>query len=145
MQYLFQGWNCRMPGKYKDLIMDVATEEIGHVEMIATMIAGCWKAPRPPLPPRLPRRTRWSARCSAAWTPSRRSCRGRLTAGRQQRYPWNGRYIVADFRANVAAEAQGRLQTALLYEMTDDLGVKNMPRFNLARSPTKWRWHRYRA
>src|SRR6201747_477742 len=39
MQYLFQGWNCRMPGKYKDLIMDVATEEIGHVEMIATMVA----------------------------------------------------------------------------------------------------------
>jgi len=38
MQYLFQGWNCRMPGKYKDLIMDVATEEIGHVEMIATML-----------------------------------------------------------------------------------------------------------
>jgi Mn-containing catalase len=26
MQYLFQGWNCRMPGKYKDLIMDIATE-----------------------------------------------------------------------------------------------------------------------
>jgi manganese transport protein len=25
MQYLFQGWNCRMPGKYKDLIMDIAT------------------------------------------------------------------------------------------------------------------------
>jgi Manganese containing catalase len=30
MQYLFQGWNCRMPGKSKDLIMDVATEEIGR-------------------------------------------------------------------------------------------------------------------
>src|SRR3954468_14139686 len=39
MQYLFQGWNCRMEGKYKDLIMDVATEEIGHVEMLATMVA----------------------------------------------------------------------------------------------------------
>ncbi|MFP3467824.1 manganese catalase family protein, partial [Leifsonia sp. SIMBA_070] len=39
MQYLFQGWNCRMPGKYKDMIMDIATEEIGHVEMIATMVA----------------------------------------------------------------------------------------------------------
>lgn len=25
MQYLFQGWSCRMPGKCKDLIMDVAT------------------------------------------------------------------------------------------------------------------------
>jgi Manganese containing catalase len=39
MQYLFQGWNCRMAGKYKDLIMDIATEEIGHVEMTATMVA----------------------------------------------------------------------------------------------------------
>src|SRR6201986_3035597 len=54
-------------------------------------------------------------------------------------YPWNGRYIVAsgnllaDFRANVAAEAQGRLQTARLYNMTDDPGVKAMLKFNLAR------------
>lgn len=39
MQYLFQGWNCRIEGKYKDMIMDVATEEIGHVEMLATMVA----------------------------------------------------------------------------------------------------------
>jgi Mn-containing catalase len=28
-----------MPGKCKDLIMDIATEEMGHVEMIATMVA----------------------------------------------------------------------------------------------------------
>jgi Mn-containing catalase len=54
-------------------------------------------------------------------------------------YPWNGRFIIAsgnllaDFRANVAAEAQGRLQTARLYNMTDDPGVKNMLKFNLAR------------
>ncbi|WP_238166221.1 manganese catalase family protein [Kribbella caucasensis] len=26
-------------GKYEDLIMDTATKEIGHVEMLATMIA----------------------------------------------------------------------------------------------------------
>jgi Mn-containing catalase len=59
MQYLFQGWNCRIEGKYKDLL--------------------------------------------------------------------------ADFRANVAAEAQGRLQTARLYTMTDDPGVREMLKFNLAR------------
>ena len=41
--------------------------------------------------------------------------------------------LLADFRANAAAEAQGRLQTARLYEMTDDPGVKNMLKFNLAR------------
>jgi len=54
-------------------------------------------------------------------------------------YPWNGRFIIAsgnllaDFRANAAAEAQGRVQTARLYNMTDDPGVKNMLKFNLAR------------
>jgi Mn-containing catalase len=54
-------------------------------------------------------------------------------------YPWNGRYIVAsgnllaDFRANAAAEAQGRVQTARLYHMTDDGGVRDMLKFNLAR------------
>lgn len=37
--YLFQGWNARGNDKYKDLLMDTATEEIGHVEMIATMIS----------------------------------------------------------------------------------------------------------
>ncbi len=39
MQYLWQGWTCKMPGKYKDMIMDIATEEIGHVEMLVTMQA----------------------------------------------------------------------------------------------------------
>lgn len=39
MQYMFQGWNTRGNGKYKDLILDTGAEEIGHVEMIATMIA----------------------------------------------------------------------------------------------------------
>ena len=35
----FQGWNTRVPGKYKVLILDTATEELGHVEMISIMIA----------------------------------------------------------------------------------------------------------
>jgi Mn-containing catalase len=39
MQYLFQGWNCRGEQKYRDMLLDIGTEEIAHVEMIATMIA----------------------------------------------------------------------------------------------------------
>ncbi len=39
MQYLWQGFACRMPGKYKDMIMDIVTEEIGHMEMLTTMLA----------------------------------------------------------------------------------------------------------
>src|SRR3954463_3125319 len=38
MQYLLQGWNCRLPGKYKDLLLAIGTEELAHVEMFVTMI-----------------------------------------------------------------------------------------------------------
>jgi Mn-containing catalase len=39
MQYLFQGWNCRAEQRYRDMLLDIGTEEIAHVEMLATMIA----------------------------------------------------------------------------------------------------------
>ena len=39
IQYLFQGQNTRGNEKYKDLLMDTGTEELGHIEMIATMVA----------------------------------------------------------------------------------------------------------
>ncbi|MGK3209119.1 manganese catalase family protein [Amycolatopsis sp. MEPSY49] len=139
MQYLFQGWNCRIEGKYKDLIMDTATEEIGHVEMLATMVA------------RLLEGAPATATAEAVKDPVMAAVIGgmdpqqAIVAGGgalpadSNGYPWNGRYIVAsgnllaDFRANAAAEAQGRLQTARLYNMTDDPGVKAMLKFNLAR------------
>ncbi|UKD58693.1 manganese catalase family protein [Amycolatopsis sp. FU40] len=139
MQYLFQGWNCRIEGKYKDLIMDAATEEIGHVEMLATMVA------------RLLEGAPATATAEAVKDPVMAAAIGgmdpeqAIVAGGgalpadSNGTPWNGKYIVAsgnllaDFRANAAAEAQGRLQTARLYRMTDDPGVKAMLQFNLAR------------
>ena len=140
MQYLFQGWNCRMPGKYKDLIMDIATEEMGHVEMLATMVARLLEGAPATATAKTaaggPGRRRGAGRDGPAAGHRRR--RGALLAD-SNGYPWNGRYIVAsgnllaDFRANVAAEAQGRVQTARLYNMTDDPGVKSMLKFNLAR------------
>ncbi len=39
MQYLFQGFNCRGNEKYKDMLMDIGTEEIGHVEMLCSLIS----------------------------------------------------------------------------------------------------------
>jgi Mn-containing catalase len=139
MQYLFQGWNCRGPGKYKDMIMDIATEEIGHVEMLATMVA------------RLLEGAPAEQTAAAANDPALAAVLGgqnpqhAIVGGggclpaNSVGVPWNGNYIVAsgnllaDFRVNVAAESQGRLQTARLYNMTDDPGVKAMLKFNLAR------------
>ncbi len=140
MQYLWQGWNCRIPGKYKDMILDIGTEEIGHVEMLVTLMARLLEG--------APSETQAQA---AAANPALAAVLGGqnvqhaiVTGGaamptNSQGVPWNGGYIVAsgnllaDFRSNVAAEAQSRLQTARIYQMTDDPGVKETLQFNLAR------------
>src|ERR1700729_2794426 len=140
MQYLFQGWNCRMPGKYKDLIMDIATEEIGHVEMIATMVARLLEGAPATATTKAAGMDPVVGAVLGGMDPQQAIVAGGgpLLAD-SNGYPWNGRYIVAsgtllaDFRANAAAEAQGRVQTARLYNMTDDNGVRNMLKFNLAR------------
>jgi Mn-containing catalase len=140
MQYLWQGWNCRIPGKYKDMILDIGTEEIGHVEMLVTLLARLLEG--------APSETQAAA---ASANPALAAVLGGMnvqhaivTGGaamptNSQGVPWNGGYIVAsgnllaDFRSNVAAEAQSRLQTARVYQMTDDPGVKATLQFNLAR------------
>ncbi|MCM6771988.1 manganese catalase family protein [Nocardia sp. CDC159] len=140
MQYLFQGWNCRMPGKYKDLIMDVATEEIGHVEMIATMVARLLEGAPATHATQDAMGDPVVAAVLGGMDPQQAIVAGGgPVLADSNGVPWNGRYIVAsgnllaDFRANVSAEAHGRVQTARLYHMTDDPGVKDMLKFNLAR------------
>jgi Mn-containing catalase len=140
MQYLMQGWNCRMKGKYKDLIMDIATEEIGHVEMIATMIARLLEAAPATDSTKNALGDPVVAAVMGGMDPQQAIVSGGApTLSDSNGVPWNGKYVVAsgnllaDFRANVAAEAQGRVQTARLWHMTDDPGVKAMLKFNLAR------------
>jgi Mn-containing catalase len=41
--------------------------------------------------------------------------------------------LLADFRFNVTAESQGRLQVSRLYNMTNDSGVRDMLSFLIAR------------
>jgi Mn-containing catalase len=140
MQYLFQGFNCRMPGKYKDMIMDVATEEIGHVEMLATMVARLLEGAPAQVTAEAVGEDPVLAAVIGGMDPQQAIIGGggALPAD-SNGVPWNGRYVMAsgnllaDFYANVAAEAQSRLQTARLYGMTDDAGVKAMLQFNLAR------------
>lgn len=140
MQYLFQGWNCRMPGKYKDMIMDIGTEEIGHVEMLTTMVARLLEG----APAEVTAREAAANPALAAILGGQNPQQAIVAGGggmptNSMGTPWNGSYIVAsgnllaDFRANVSAEAQSHLQTSRLYNMTDDAGVREMLQFNLAR------------
>ena len=41
--------------------------------------------------------------------------------------------LLADFRANLNAESQGRLQAVRVYEITSDPGIRDMLSFNIAR------------
>jgi Mn-containing catalase len=116
MQYLFQGWNCRCKtkSKYRDLLLDTGTEELAHVEMIATMIA------------RLLDKAPVKEQEEAAKNPVIEAAMGGMNPQHvivsglgasptdSVGYPWNARYtiasgnLLADFRANLNAEFQGR-------------------------------------
>jgi Mn-containing catalase len=39
LQYFFQAWGARGPAKYRDILLNTATEEISHIEMLATAVA----------------------------------------------------------------------------------------------------------
>lgn len=149
MQYLFQGWNCRGPAKYRDLLLDTGTEEIGHVEMLATMVAHLLdKAPvemqeegaKDPVVGAVMGGTNPRDVIAAAMNPQHEivSGQGAMPAD-SVGFPWNGRFIVAsgnllaDFRSNLHAESQGLMQAVRLYEMTDDLGVRDHLSFMIAR------------
>jgi Mn-containing catalase len=150
MQYLFQGWNCRGPAKYRDMLLDIGTEEIGHVEMLATMIAHLLdKAPiseqengakDPVVGAVMGGENARDVIMAAAMNPQHAIVSGGgATAADSVGFPWNGRFIIAsgnllaDFRSNLHAESQGLMQAVRLYEMSDDPGVKDHLSFMIAR------------
>ena len=120
--------------------MDIATEEIGHVEMLTTMLARLLEGAPNEATEKAAAANPVLAAVLGGMNPQHAIVTGggalpRDAAG----VPWNTGYIVAsgnlltDFRSNVAAEAQSRLMTSRVYNMTDDRGVKDMLQFNLAR------------
>ena len=131
-QYLLQGWNCRLPGKYKDMLLGIGTEELAHVEMIVTMIDRLLDAPI--------NHTESLSAEQAHLNPQHHIANGGGASYMDSMgNPWTGAYVtasgnlMADFHYNATAEMQGRLQVARLYNMTDDKGIHNMLRFLLAR------------
>jgi Mn-containing catalase len=153
MQYLFQGWNCRGPAKYRDMLLDIGTEEIGHIEMLATTIAHLLnKAPikmqedgaSDPIVGAVMGGKKPNDAIediiASSLNPQHAivSGLGAMPAD-SVGFPWNGRFIVAsgnllaDFRSNLHAESQGRLQAVRMYEMTDDKGVRDTLSYMIAR------------
>jgi Mn-containing catalase len=140
MQYFFQAWGCRGPVKYRDMLMNTATEEISHIEMLATAVAlNLEKAP-------VSLQEEMVAGSPAvAAVMGGMDFRQILSTGLSalpsdaNGVPFNMSHIyasgniAADMYCNVAAEATGRALAARLYHMTDDPGMKDMLQFNIAR------------
>lgn len=139
-QYLFQGWNTRGKEKFKDMLLDTGTEEIGHIEMIATMIAQLLDDAPVDAQENAYKSDPAVAAIMGGMNPQHAIVNGLGAAPKDSvGVPWNGNYIIssgnllADLRANINAESQGRLQVSRLYHMTDDPGVRDMLGFLLAR------------
>ncbi|WP_031527667.1 manganese catalase family protein [Dyadobacter crusticola] len=140
MQYLFQAWNSRGPQKYRDMLLETGTEEIAHIEMLATAVClnleGSSTAVKDEMVASNP---------MVEAVMGGRDPRHILSAGLgamaadANGVPFNGSWIVssgniaADMHANVMAESTGRVLATRLYEMTDDAGMKDMLAFLIAR------------
>src|SRR5690554_2512068 len=139
IQYLFQGWNCRGPAKYRDMLLDIGTEEMAHVEMLATMIARLLEG-SPVDQEAMAQKDPMVGAVLGGMNPQHVIVSGLgATPNDAAGYPFNARYVIAsgnllaDFRANLNAESQGRLQVVRLYEMTTDHGVRDMLSWLIAR------------
>ena len=139
LQYLFQAFGARGPEKYRDLLLETGTEEIGHIEMLATAVALNLEG----------------ADVSTKEEMAEDSMVRAILSGRNPRHvlssglgampvdstgvPFDCSHvyatgnIAADMHANVTAESAGRTLACRLYNLTDDPGMKDMLSYLIAR------------
>ena len=138
-QYLFQAWGYRGPAKYRDLLLSTGTEEIGHIELLATAVAMNLEGAKSEMVDEVVTNPAVAARMGAL--EPRHFLSGGLGAmpSDANGTPFNavcidaGGNLIANMRANVAAEAIGRTLATRLWELTDDPGMKDMLQFLIAR------------
>jgi Mn-containing catalase len=138
-QYLFQAWGSRGPKKYRDMLLHTGTEEIGHIEVLATAVAMNLDGMPSEKVDDVVTNPLVSARMGGVEPRHYLSAGLAAMPADANGVPFNANCIdvagnlTANMRANVAAEAVGRTLAARLREMTDDPGMKDMLSFLIAR------------
>src|SRR3954447_14751175 len=139
LQYFFQGWGSRGPKKYRDMLLETATEEIAHIEMLATAVALNLEG----APVHL--KDEAASSPSVAAVMGGMDVRHFLSAGmaampvNSDGVPFDCSHIyasgnlAADMFSNVTAEATGRLLAVRLFNAAHDPGMKDMLSFLIAR------------
>ena len=140
LQYMFQAFGARGPDKrYRDLCLNTAAEELGHIEMLATAVAlNLEDAP-------LSMKEEVSGDTVGGAVLNGMNLRHILSSGLaalpvdSSGVPFDCSHVYAsgnlgaDMLANVTAESSGRALATRLYNMTDDPGMKDMLAYLIAR------------
>jgi Mn-containing catalase len=129
MQYSVQGINCDNPG-IKDLLMDIGTEELSHLEVIGTLA-------RFHLKPTKQKRSAAEEDPMVAIAGG-----GGVNLYNSAGDPWTADYLKitgeldVDLRSNIAAEARAKIVYERLINFCDDVGSKEALQFLMTREIT---------
>lgn len=129
MQYSIQGINCEDPAR-KDLLMDIGTEELSHLEVIGTLA-------------RLHLRPLKSSTSATQADPLIAIAGGGGVAlCNSMGAAWTADYLKVtgeldvDLRSNIAAEARAKIVYERLIDHCDDAGTKDALQFLMTREIT---------
>jgi Mn-containing catalase len=129
MQYSIQGLNCEDPER-KDLLMDIGTEELSHLEVVGSLA-------RLHLKP-----TKFNRDAAEADPLIAIAGGGGVNLFNSQGNPWTADYLKitgeldVDLRSNIAAEARAKIVYERLINFTDDAGTKDALQFLMTREIT---------
>ncbi len=129
MQYSIQGLNCDDPG-LKDMLMDIGTEEISHLEVVGTLI-------RMHLKPMKTRREDAETDPLVAVVGG-----GGVSLYNSMGSAWTADYLKisgqpeVDLRSNIAAEARAKITYERLMNFCDDADTKDALQFLMSREIT---------
>jgi Mn-containing catalase len=151
MQYFTQAFACRRPypDKY-DMLMDIATEEFSHLEIVGALITLLLDGVNPELKNAVERSSlahvmngkagKESFIHEALTNPQFLVLSGGgPTVTDSVGTPWSGNYVNAngdlsvDLRSNIAAESRAKIVYEYLMQFTDDEHVKESLRFLMTR------------
>jgi Mn-containing catalase len=129
MQYSIQGLNCEDPER-KDLLMDIGTEELSHLEVVGALARLHLK------PMKFDREAAENDPLIAI------AGGGGVSLFNSQGNPWTADYLKitgeldVDLRSNIAAEARAKIVYERLINFTDDAGTKDALQFLMTREIT---------
>jgi Mn-containing catalase len=129
MQYSIQGLNCEDPDR-KDLLMDIGTEELSHLEIVGTLA-------RMHLKP-----AKFDRQAAEADPLIAIAGGGGVNLFNSQGNAWTADYLKitgeldVDLRSNIAAEARAKIVYERLINFCDDAGTKDALQFLMTREIT---------